>query len=198
MHNIWKGKKVWLRGFRAEDAEVLVSLPWDTEADALGDMTHLPTNRTPEREREFVGWAIGLSNSDASDDCKLAVMTVEGDQWVGSVGLHNSNRRMRWAELDVFIAPASAYGKGFGGEAILILLNYAFNELDYQKIELGVYDLNTRAVALYQRLGFVEEGRLRRRFLYKGTYHAEIKMGLLREEFLAQHDEFVDFLYSEH
>lgn len=175
-----------------------MNLPWDTEADALGNITRLPTNRIIERQREYVGWAMGLSNSDLTDDCKLAIMTVEGNQWVGSVGLHNSNRRMRWAELNIFIAPASAYGKGFGGEAILILLNYAFNELDYQKIELGVYDLNTRAVALYQRLGFVEEGRLRRRFLYRGTYHAEIKMGLLREEFLAQHHELVDFLYSDH
>lgn len=197
MNNIWQGKLVRLRGLRMEDAEIMAALPADTEAEAFSWHTNLPLNRTLEWERSALAGFISDTRSDSNDFCKLAIESVPGGQWVGTVGLHNTNRRNRSAELNVWVGSGSLRGKGYGGEAILIMLNYAFNELDYQRVGLSVVEPNMGAYNLYYKLGFVEEGRLRRAFFYRGQYHAEIKMSLLKEEFAARHGPFIKYLYSE-
>ena len=66
---------------------------------------------------------------------------------------------------------------------MLLALRYMFHERRYQKCNLGVYAFNERALGLYRRLGFQEEGRLRRNYFTNGEYHDEILLGMTREEF---------------
>jgi RimJ/RimL family protein N-acetyltransferase len=197
MINIFKGKKIQLRNVQAEDADLIVALPIETEVTSFaGGFVELPRGPV-EPVRNFFANMATRNTSDDSGNCKLAIETLEEGKWVGTVGLHNSNRRIRAAELDIWISPSGEFGKGYGKEACLILLNYAFNEMDFQRIGLGVYDINARAVELYRNLGFVEEGRFRRNYFYRGEFHDEIRMSILREEFMSQHRDFVDFLYSD-
>ena len=76
-------------------------------------------------------------------------------------------------------------GKGYGAEAIRLLLGYAFDRINLNKVELEVYEYNERAYRLYLRLGFVEEGRRRARVYRNGRYYESIQMGILRDEFYA-------------
>lgn len=197
MSNIWRGRKVELRGPRLEDAETLALAPIDSEADAFAHQIELPLNRTLEWEQQIIQRWIELNRNTQNADCNLAIVPLTTNKFAGTVGMHNTHARVRVSDLNVWVA-SNEQNKGYGGEAILILLNYAFNELDYQKIELGVAEQNIHASKLYEKLGFIEEGRLRRRYIYKGEYHAEIKMGILAEEFRAKHSEFISYLYSEH
>lgn len=195
--NIWQGKKIELRGPRLEDAEALAQAPVDHEAIAFMHQIELPLNRTIDWEQLVINRWMELNRNTQNADCKLAIVPLTTGRFAGTVGLHFTQPRVRVSDLDVWVMNTEQ-NRGYGGEAILILLNYAFNELDYQKIELGVAEQNLAAYKLYQRLGFIEEGRLRRRYIYKGEYHAEIKMGILAEEFRAKHAEFINYLYSEH
>ncbi|MNO01960.1 putative ribosomal N-acetyltransferase YdaF [compost metagenome] len=62
-------------------------------------------------------------------------------------------------------------------------LNVYFNDLGFHRITAEVYDYNTRSRKLLERLGFVEEGRLRKARFWNGGFHDIIVYGLLAEEF---------------
>jgi RimJ/RimL family protein N-acetyltransferase len=65
------------------------------------------------------------------------------------------------------------------------VLRYFFHELRYPKVNVHIYDVNESSIALHQRLGFQEEGRLRRMGHTESRYYDWILMGLTREEFEA-------------
>lgn len=88
----------------------------------------------------------------------------------------------RVAELALLIGDKECWGKGLGSEASALIISYAFDELHMHKVFLSVYEYNTRALSLYKKLGFVEEGVLREQIYHKGTYYNEIYMGLLASE----------------
>jgi RimJ/RimL family protein N-acetyltransferase len=69
-----------------------------------------------------------------------------------------------------------------GTEAMEMLVEYSFNTLNMNRIELTVYEFNTRAYKSYQNLGFVEEGRKRQARYHNGKYYDEIIMAILRED----------------
>jgi RimJ/RimL family protein N-acetyltransferase len=198
MKNIWQGKIVRLRSPRLEDAENLFMVaPPDTEADAFSDHTNLPYVQTVEQNQKDIQAYLDTNAGEKDDDCKLVIETLEGNRPVGTVGIHESDRRFRNAWLDVWLS-TNERGKGYGGEAILILLNYFFNELDYYRIALDVYEMNEKAIQLYKKLGFSEEGRLRQHVFYRGRRWDEVIMGILKDEFNSKHPEYIDFLYSDH
>ena len=63
------------------------------------------------------------------------------------------------------------------------MLRFAFNELNYHRVYLRVYDFNQRAIRCYEKCGFQTEGRLRQHMYRNGAWHDEIIMGVLRDEF---------------
>ena len=77
--------------------------------------------------------------------------------------------------------------KGYGSEAMRLLLRFAFRELGYEKIGLSAYEFNTRALTLYEHLGFQHEARRRRAVYTDGRRWDEIYLGMTRAEYEAQH-----------
>ena len=70
-------------------------------------------------------------------------------------------------------------GRGIGGPLLEALLNWAAANPRLEKVWLGVFPTNTRAIALYQRIGFVEESRSRRHFkLGPGQYSDDLVMAI--------------------
>lgn len=199
-NNIWKGKIVQLRNLRPEDADVVATLPHESEAISFaGGIVELPRGSAEPIRNFFTNVAQRNQEIDInSGNIRLAIEPLLDPRWVGTVGLHDSNMRLKMSSLDVWVSPSSEHGKGYGGEATLMMLNYAFNELGFQRVGLEVYEPNIRAVGLYRKLGFVEEGRLRRTYFYKGAYHDQLIMSMLVEEFQEKHHDFIEFLYSEH
>ena len=77
-------------------------------------------------------------------------------------------------------------GKGFGRDGLALLLRYAFHELGLHRLWLDVFGYNGRAIHLYQRAGFREEGRLREHLQRDGRRWDVVLMGLLRSEWEGQ------------
>jgi RimJ/RimL family protein N-acetyltransferase len=73
--------------------------------------------------------------------------------------------------------------QGYASETIYLVLRYFFLELGYQKVNPGVFSYNEGSLALHRRLGFKEEGVLRRMIYSGGEYHDDIHFGMTREEF---------------
>lgn len=74
-----------------------------------------------------------------------------------------------WVGLSLF--DRDNIGRGYGGSILRLLIAYLVNEIGLRKISLEVLANNERAIVLYQKIGFVEEGRLREQYYHDGSYH---------------------------
>ncbi len=96
-----------------------------------------------------------------------------------------SLKSIRWfnhkAEIAVFILKPFRR-KGLAEQALRMLLDYAFNTMNFYRLEAEVVDYNPAAKALFEKLGFIQEGVLREAKFYAGTYHNIYSYGLLAKE----------------
>lgn len=107
-------------------------------------------------------------------------------QPIGWIGLLDPNRRDGTVGLGVGIFDPNYLGKGYGREAIALLLDWAFRIQNWRRVWLSVLADNERAIRAYRALGFVEEARLREHDVVRGELVDEVWMGLLRAEWLAR------------
>ncbi len=124
-------------------------------------------------------------HADSTTDIPLAIAAREGDRLVGVCGVHGIDTRHRHAWLGITVGKEH-WGKGYGKEAMELLLRLGFQTLNLHRLSLQVYSFNERAVRLYERLGFQHEGRQRQDFFLDGVYHDTLNMGILRDEWLAR------------
>jgi diamine N-acetyltransferase len=103
---------------------------------------------------------------------------------IGNLGLFSIDWRVRSAELGIFIGEKSYWNRGYGSEAVHLILRHGFSTLNLQRIVLRVFASNTRAIRAYEKVGFVQEGRMRRAHYAEGKYIDVLLMSILRDEWL--------------
>lgn len=174
-----KGNKVTLRAIERDDMKRLHELERNVELALLADGTWEP-----------VPLAVFEKNFDKNlerDDHSWFAIEADGTL-IGSCGLHHSNRRNGATEFGVGIYDPEYIGKGYGSDAIRTMLRWAFQIQNWRRVCLHTLACNERAMRCYQRLGFVEEGRLRQHAFFGGQYVDEVVMGMLRSEWDAQQE----------
>ncbi len=107
----------------------------------------------------------------------------ETEQTVGIVSLINIDYKNRSAECIIDIGVKDMWGKGIGTAAISLILEFAFNELNLQRVYLQVFSFNERAIKLYEKMGFVHEGKFRQALYRSGNWHDIVIMGILKDEY---------------
>jgi RimJ/RimL family protein N-acetyltransferase len=88
--------------------------------------------------------------------------------------------------MGVSIGDRDYWGRGFGTDAVRLIVQYGFLELDLRRISLGLHAYNERALKSYEKCGFKMEGRMRGEGWRDGVHYDSFWMGILREEWLAQ------------
>lgn len=121
-----------------------------------------------------------------ADSFQFSIRTLEDDRMVGDIGLGV----VGWPQADAFVGIAlgdrDLWGKGYGTDAMRIMLRYAFQELNLRRVTLNVFEYNPRAVRSYEKVGFRHEGRQRSALLRDGRRWDILYMGILRQEWQAQ------------
>ncbi len=107
---------------------------------------------------------------------------------VGHTGLKywSWDRRSGSAEFAIGIFEPQYVGRGYGREALKLLLDWAFRVENWRRIWCDTLAINDRAIRSYQACGFVEEGRLRQHDYHEGQYVDVVILGLLRSEWQAR------------
>ena len=113
----------------------------------------------------------------------FAIQHLESGEHIGNIKLEPIHWLHRAATVGILIGDMRFQGQGLGEEAMRLCLSYAFERLALRKISLGVLANNTRAIRLYERLGFVIEGRKRQEYWSEGAFQDSLIMGLFREEY---------------
>lgn len=99
------------------------------------------------------------------------------------MGLENINNINRSAVLGIFIGDKDYRSKGYGTEAIRLLLDFGFNYMNLHSIKLNLLSANERAFKCYSKCGFKEAGRIRDNVFVNGKYYDTIAMDILESEF---------------
>jgi len=118
---------------------------------------------------------------DASTDF-FAVRERSSERMLGSCQLRKIHPIHRSAELQIRIARPEDRGRGFGTEAVRLLVGFGFRDRNLHRIELNVFADNLAARRAYAKAGFLEEGTRRQVAFINGKYVDLMSMGVLREE----------------
>jgi RimJ/RimL family protein N-acetyltransferase len=168
------GERVYLSPFNPADLETLTKWMNDPEVtDGLGD-THMQYNIINEKE-----W---LDDILKKAEPAFAIVNSETDEIIGSIGLFEIKQVHGSATVGILIGEAENRSKGYGTEAMKLLMGYAFDVLNLRNVMLRVYDFNERAYKSYLKAGFKEMGRQRGAHYLHNKYHDIIYMDITRED----------------
>jgi RimJ/RimL family protein N-acetyltransferase len=112
----------------------------------------------------------------------FAIRTLAEDKLIGFIGFDLLN----WADRDTFVAigigEPEYWSRGYGSDAMRVMLRYGFMELNLHRISLTVFAQNPRGIHSYEKCGFRHEGRVRDFLLRDGQRSDMLFMGILRTE----------------
>lgn len=173
------GERIYLRPLEMDD--VPTCLRWINDPEVTRTlMIYTPLNELRERE-----WFERHYKDDR--EIILALALQEKDKHLGNVGLHRIDWKNRHGELGIMIGEKDEWGKGYGGEAIGLILRYGFERLNLHRIYLRVYANNQRALRCYEQAGFRREGVQRESHFAQGRYWDTLMMGILEGEWRELH-----------
>lgn len=114
----------------------------------------------------------------------FSIRKLDDNALLGEADLYVHN----WNARDTFVAiglgERDFWGKGYGTDAMKVILRYAFTEINLKRVSLGVFEYNPRAIRSYEKTGFRHEGRIRGLLNKEGKRWDMLSMSILREEWM--------------
>jgi RimJ/RimL family protein N-acetyltransferase len=181
-----RGELVVLRPFTAGDIEAMGAILADPDVLRLTGSVHTSDaarSMPAELDDQTRQWY--RTRHEHHDRLDLAVVDRIGDRCVGEVVLNELSEANASCNFRILLGP-SGRDRGFGSEAIRLTLDHAFATTVLHRIELAVFEFNPRALRVYERVGFVIEGRRREAFSFDGERYDEIIMSILRPEWASR------------
>lgn len=171
-----EGEMVRLRPVRADDADGMWEMVSDPEAMRTTGTTATFTRAQIER------WCATIS--DQPDRIDLAITANGSDEYLGEIVLNDIDGVLKSANMRLVMRPGYR-GRGYGTEAIELVLGLAFDGIGLHRVELDVLSLNARAHSLYENIGFRHEGRRRDAYRDGEGWCDAIMMSMLEDEYRA-------------
>ena len=112
---------------------------------------------------------------------RFAIRPTDSEDFLGVCAIEDIVWPHRVGWVSIALGP-DYHGKGYGKEAMELLINYAFNEVNLHRIQLSVFSYNESAIKLYESLGFTHEGSFREWLQRDGKRHDMHLYGLLATE----------------
>jgi RimJ/RimL family protein N-acetyltransferase len=147
-----EGEKAALRPLLRADVPQL--LRWFNDPE----VTQFLLRSLPITEKEEEEWVDTVHKR--TDGVFLGIVDRKNNKLIGSMGLHNLNWQHRTATTGTTIGDKSYWGKGYGTEAKMLLLDLAFNRFDLYAILSRIFAFNGRSIAYGKKCGYEEVGRI--------------------------------------
>lgn len=170
------GENLYLREVRPNDVNDNY-YRWlnDREVTRFLESRFYPNSR--EKLREYVEEKLSDPNN-----LFLAIVLKEDHRHIGNIKLGPINWMHRFADIGILIGERDCWGRGHATEALRLLADYAFSELNLNKLTAGCYEANAGSLKAFQKAGFLKEGTLHRQFYCEGRYMDGILLGLVKPE----------------
>jgi RimJ/RimL family protein N-acetyltransferase len=169
-----EGSSVRLRAPQRADIPLFVK--WFNDPETTRFLLRSPPMGMEEEE----AWYDSLVNKDTKVFC---IETKDG-RLVGNIGIINVDWTNRKADIGIVIGEKECWSKGYGTEAITLLLGYLFDEMNLERVWLYCDMENHRARRCYEKCGFHQEGVFRHNRLQGGKFRDDAVMSILRQDWL--------------
>lgn len=168
------GEKVTLRPYQPDDA---LPLYQGAMNPVLRRLTGTQASFTLEQVQTYVA-----RQADAEDRAGFIIAKPDTLEAFGEVVINNLDDENRSANIRITLFSEDALGKGYGTEAMRLAVDYGFKTLKLHRISLDVFDFNPRAIRVYEKIGFRQEGVQRDTLFYDGEFHSSVMMAILENE----------------
>ena len=171
-----KGKKLTLRAIEEADLPVLHKWANDPDLqDVMGNI-HFPSSIDFHKL-----WFENLKNDQLNQ--RLAIDAPD----VGLMGISsivNIDWRNNHAWHGVMLGDVNVRGKGYGVDAVMATMRYAFDEMHLERLDGSLIEYNQASYSFYcEKLGWKEEGRRRNYYFHRGRYWDQIVVGVTRHDY---------------
>ena len=176
----WMGDNIFLSPVSKEEY-VTSMMRWVHDPEATFYMLTGLVPTTPEALAEEYDQLTRSRN-----DFFFGIIEKSTDTYIGNVGIYGINWYARHGEMRRFIGEKSGRGKGYGTEAARLIIAFAFERLNLNKVWAGVNVENQASAKSELKAGFVREGVLRQEIYRHGRYYDAYRVSILREEYFAR------------
>ena len=173
------GKKIILRPLKIEDLEKTHEWRNNLELIKLTQGVRFP--KTMEMDRDWFNQAL---NDKSNRNIYFGIDEIETGDFIGIIQLNNIDYISGTANWGFMIGETINQSKGIGTEFSTLILNYTFNNLNLRKITSYVVENNSISIRLFRKLGFNEEGILRKHYFVEGEYRDILILSLFKDDYL--------------
>jgi RimJ/RimL family protein N-acetyltransferase len=169
----------------AEDPQVLAkaSANWNQDSEYIRLLDARAANQVSAKK--IAEWIEKDQEKIPPAEYLFGIRTLAGDNLVGFIDLEGVMFPHGDAFVGIGLGERSLWGKGYGTDAMKVILRYAFQELNLRRVSLDTFEYNPRAIRSYEKAGFIHEGCARAFLFREGKRWDMIFMGILREEWQA-------------
>ena len=153
---------------------------WSHDSEYLRLLDSSPTNLFSEKQ--LIDWIQKDQEKEPPAFYTFQIRTLEDDCLVGFIGLDGTAIPHGDMFVGIGLGEREFWGRGYGTDAMKVILRFAFHEMNLRRISLNTFEYNPRAIRSYEKAGFVHEGRVRKYLWREGQRWDLIYMGILREE----------------
>lgn len=176
---MFTGKRVRLRALSETDLDQVMS--WVNDETVTKYLSQVNQVSSRSQEAEYLQRMMrGEEHARA-----FSMETISGE-YLGLCSLHDIDFVHRHAELGIIIGRSDLQGKGYGTEAVRLLLRVAFDVLNLHKVYLRVVGSHHQAIRVYAKCGFREAVRFRRHCFIDGAWHDDLLMEAFQDDAAAE------------
>jgi len=171
------GKHIRLRAIEKEFLPLFVA--WLNDPEVRANIAAILPFSLDEENNWYENM---LKNPQAERPLTIEVSQDGGWVPIGNCGLHAIDSRNRSSEFGIFIGDKTYWNRGYGSEAVQLMVRHGFTTLNLHRIYLRTFETNLRAIHVYEKAGFIHEGRFRQAEYRNGKYIDVLFMSILKPE----------------
>jgi len=175
-----RGDKIYLTELDRSNAETIRAWLNDPEVHRHLLVGHIPITKE-EEDRYYDTQAV------SGDSYNFEIHVAADGRYIGNIGLKDVSLVHRHGEIGLVIGSKEDWGKGYGGDAIVTCLGFAFLTLGLHCVCIRTDEDHERALELYRRIGFVETGRERECIYREGRFTDHVVFDMLEPEYRARY-----------
>jgi len=169
-------EKVYLSPISTDDIDIFTN--WVNDPEVAHTMTFYTRVISLIQEKEFI-------ESLARSGNAFSIVTQENNKLIGNCSFFRINETNRTAEIGIMIGEKDYLNKGYGTDALRLLLKFGFENRNYNNISLYVYSFNERAIACYKKVGFKQQGVCREALIRGNKKYDLLYMDILADEYFS-------------
>lgn len=172
-----KGKGIYLKLLNSDDA-TSAYLNWMEDNEVTQFLESRWKSYTLDELKAYIE-----ETNDGLNNFLFGIFQIESKEHIGNIKIGGINQIHRYADIGILIGNKKMWGKGYATEAINLITNYAFNELNLNKLIAGIYVINKGSYKAFMKANYEEAGTLKRHSFCNGKYIDIVLVEKIKDSF---------------